>query len=102
MTKKNLPGRTDRDQATEPTQLTYPISEEESPSEAVVRAVAKHTDTAILDLEPLYHIIDPEYLDGIFEKIDGIGSAEISFQYNGSTVTVTQEVIHITAETEQS
>lgn len=102
MTDNNVTDSTDRDHAAEPTPLSYPIGDDQPVSEAVIRAVAKHTNTAILDLEPLYTIIDPEYLNGIFEKIDDDGTAELSFQYNGSTVTVTQEVVRVTARTETS
>lgn len=102
MTDNNLTDGTDRNHVIEPTRLTYTIGGDERPCEAVVRAVAKHTETGILELEPLYHSIDPEYLNGIFEKIDDGGNAEISFQYNGSTVTVTQEFVRVTARTETS
>lgn len=60
MTDNNPADGTDREQPTEPGSLTYPMADDESPSDAVVRAVASFTDEGILDIDPLYHVIEPE------------------------------------------
>lgn len=76
--------------------LTYEMDADEPPSEAVVRAVAALTGQSILDIEPLYDVVDPEHLDGIFEETetDAIRT-ESSFTFNGCEVTVTDDRISV-------
>lgn len=86
---------TDRDQLTKTNSLTYPI-DDKSPSDAIVRAVSALTGRAILDLDPLYHVVDPDYVDGVFENLkDDVGKTEISFEFNNCQVTVTHEEISV-------
>lgn len=93
---------TDRDQLTKTNSLTYPINEK-SPSDAIVRAVSTLTGREILDLDPLYHVIDPDHVDGFFENLTGdVGNTEISFEFNNSQVTVTHEEIYVEEMTESS
>lgn len=69
--------------------LVHTIEEGVSPSEAVIKATAKLTGTSVLDLEPLYHVIDPAHIDGVLEKANGGASnTEISFEFNGCDVKV--------------
>lgn len=71
--------------------LTYQIDADERPSEAVVRAVAELTGSAITDIEPLYYVgIDPEDLDGLFEdpEASAIGDRSLTLSIHGCTVTV--------------
>lgn len=76
--------------------LTYEIDGDESPSIAVVRAVAALTDTSPLDLDPLYDVVDPEHLDGLFEGTgDDTVRTESTFTFDGCEVTVTDDVIHV-------
>lgn len=49
---------------------TYELEAGELHSTAVVRAVATFTNTSVLDLDPLYDVLDPDHLDGIFAGSD--------------------------------
>lgn len=72
--------------------ITHRIDKNERASIAVLRAVAAHSDTPILDLEPLYDSIDPEALDSLIEN----GSETyIHFDYQDFSVTVTSERVCI-------
>jgi len=62
-----------------------------TPSEAVIRAVARRAGVDPLDLEtPLYDAVDPESLNGLIEAAqrNGRSAVEITFEYYGHTVTV--------------
>lgn len=83
---------------TEPTHcLNCEIDNTEQPSVAVVRAVAELTGEDIRDLNPLYNVIDPNHLDGVFKKNDSTGSsrAEVSLRFNGCTVIVTPKKVTV-------
>lgn len=87
---------TDRERSPTATTLTYTIDDDESPSEAIVSAVATVTGKEILDLDPLYQIIDPDHLNSLYETISSRGgTAEIAFEFNNCQVTVTHEKIHV-------
>ena len=82
--------------ATRPTGTTYRIAEGELPSEAVVRATASLTDTSVTELAPLYDVVDPVHLDGLFDdSSDGTdpGVNSVTFEFDGCHVTVTGEAI---------
>lgn len=75
--------------------LTYERERWEAPSEAVVRTVSSLTGTDPLELDPLYHVIDPDALDGLFhEPADDDADAELSIQFNGCTVTITRDTVY--------
>lgn len=59
---------------------------EHLPSEVVIHTVADARDTDPLDLPPLYNAIDPEALD---TAVDTTTTGEITFDYAGFTITVT-------------
>ncbi|WP_254861447.1 HalOD1 output domain-containing protein [Halovivax gelatinilyticus] len=76
--------------------FSYELDPDERPSEAVVHVVATLTDSSILDLNPLYHTIDPEYLDELLadrNNSDTITEASVTVPYNGCHVTVTQDTV---------
>ena len=75
--------------------VSYDIDEDEAPSEVVVRAVAAVTNTAPLDLRPLYDVVDPDYVDRALRATDGAADAELSFTYEGCEVTVTDGRVHV-------
>lgn len=76
-------------QNSQPNQLSYTIGANESPSEAIIKATAAFTNTNVLDLEPLYHTIDPDSIDGMFNSTDGnVESVEASFEFNGCNVEI--------------
>lgn len=78
--------------------LTYEIDDDELPSQAVVRAVATLTDTPILDLEPLYHVLDPDHLDGLIEGAEDntrFYESSVTIDFNGCRVTVTEDAVHV-------
>ena len=75
--------------------VDYKIGTGEQPSIAVVKAVADLTGKDICDIEPLYDTMDPDHLDGLFEK-EGSGEKslrEVSLQFNGCEVTVTCDMV---------
>lgn len=89
--------------ATKTNGLTYAIDDDESPSEAVVKAVSALTGRDVLDLDPLYHIIDPDHVDGVFENLDSdAGKTEIAFEFNGCHVSVTHEEVAVEETPETS
>lgn len=94
MTEHTDDGRDDL--STRGIEVTYEIDGDERPSEAVVRAVASITNTPLLDLEPLYDVIDPEHLDGMFDGPGGAAAgSSVTFRFNGCRVTVSPETVHV-------
>lgn len=78
--------------------LTYSLDADDRPSEVVIRAVSSLTDTPILDLAPLYEVVDPDHLNGLFDEPQESGlreSSSVSFHFNGCTVTVTKNAVHV-------
>ncbi|RQG89276.1 hypothetical protein EA462_11450 [Natrarchaeobius halalkaliphilus] len=65
---------------------------------AIVDLVARMDDVDPLDLDPLYHAIDPDALDSICESSSGPTAFE--FLYAGWTITV--ESTGVAGETEIS
>ena len=59
----------------------------------VVSAVAEQTGVRPDELEPLYHAIDPDCLDGIFSaRSAGVHSMpELTFRYAGYLITVSHD-----------
>lgn len=79
-------------------ELVYEIGPDETPSAAVVRAVASLTDTAMLELEPLYDVVDSKHLDGLVEESNEKRSSiesSVTFDFNGCEVTVAQDTVHV-------
>ncbi|WP_459190964.1 HalOD1 output domain-containing protein [Halosimplex sp. J119] len=67
---------------------------DDPPSEAVVRAVAAATGRAILDLQPLFHAVDSESLDVLFE---GDTDVTATFRYEGCDVRVNDTYVLVRA-----
>lgn len=88
-------GGLNRDQSAQRQPFTYEIGEDELPSEAVVRAIAEVTETTVLELDPLYDVIDPTHLDGTLVDTASTVSTELSFQFNGYDVTVTSNEVQV-------
>lgn len=79
-------------------ELTNVVSDDESPSMAVVDAVTEAAGVEQTDLPPLYTVIDPDAVDSFFRSPLGIGSEdakEIQFEYYGYEVTVTSDEITV-------
>lgn len=98
----NTPDNDDREAtgSTRAAEVTYDVDEGEQPSVAVVRAVASLTDTPVLDLDPLYDVVDPAHLDGLADAADGrsaLTESSVTFRFNGCEVTVTQDTVHVQA-----
>ena len=74
-----------------------PDTDDGSPSERVILAVAEQTNTDPVELPPLYHTIDPEALDAFLATWeDGL----IEFQYAGHSVSIECDgTIHLTEDT---
>lgn len=60
--------------------------EESPPSHRIIESLAARTGRAIDELPQLYHVIDPEALDRLFESslLDG----HLSFEYADHVVTI--------------
>lgn len=56
-----------------------------APSEAIVTAVAEREDVAVTEVPPLYHTIEPDALDQLFDRRR---PGEVTFEYAGYEVTV--------------
>lgn len=72
------------------TEITYEIGEDERPSEAVVRATAALTNRSVIDLDPLFDVIDPDHLDGLFDTVGmepGGEERSVTFTFNGCHVS---------------
>lgn len=85
-------------QATADADITYSLDVDERPSEAVVRAVSLLTNTPVLDLDPLYEVIDPDHLNGLFDNTPESGvqkDSEVSFRFAGCSVTVTKGAVYV-------
>lgn len=59
-------------------------------SERVIDAVADATDSEPTDLDPLYHVIDPDALDRLFSTTGRTGRTEgsVKFEFGGCRVMV--------------
>lgn len=86
------------DETSTSTRTVYDMGEDERPSEAVVRAVARATNTDVLGLDPLYEEIDPDHLNAITDKTndgDTHRTHSITFPFNGCQITVNRDSIEI-------
>lgn len=86
------------DETSNGTRMVYDIGEDERPNEAVVRAVAKATDTEVLDLNPLYEAIDPDHLNAITDETndgDARGTHSITFSFNGCHISMNKHTIDV-------
>ncbi|WP_246998112.1 HalOD1 output domain-containing protein [Halosolutus gelatinilyticus] len=89
-------GGSDFDASDPTSELSAAPGEDETPSIVVVRAVATLTNTSPIDLDPLYHAIDPDHLDRVVQSADESAvRMEISFRYQGCEVTVTEDEIRV-------
>ncbi|WP_339105261.1 HalOD1 output domain-containing protein [Haloterrigena salinisoli] len=59
----------------------------DSLSLSVIEALADATDTDPVELEPLYHVVDPEALDQLFQETTPT-TARVQFNYGDHTVEV--------------
>ncbi|WP_436923971.1 HalOD1 output domain-containing protein [Halosimplex amylolyticum] len=67
---------------------------DDPPSVAIVRAVAAATDQTVTDLRPLFHVVDSDSLDRLF---DGEGDPSVRFRYEGCDVTVNSTYVLVRA-----
>lgn len=82
-------------------EISYDVGESERPSEAVVRAVAALTGRRPIDIEPLYDVVDPDHLDGLFDEPGAGGGVEgrsVTFSFGGCHVSVTREEVRVRAD----
>ncbi|MDQ2051827.1 HalOD1 output domain-containing protein [Natronolimnohabitans sp. A-GB9] len=59
----------------------------DSPSLSVIEALADELETDPVELEPLYHFVDPEALDQLFQE-GTHGDVRVEFVYGDHTVAV--------------
>ncbi|WP_227380350.1 HalOD1 output domain-containing protein [Haladaptatus halobius] len=77
-------------------EVSYKIEIDELPSEAVVRATVALTNTPVIELDPLYDVVDPVHLDGLFRESNSRTIHEersVTFRFNGCHVSVTKETV---------
>lgn len=68
------------------------LSEESSLSVEIIQMIAAEEDADPVELPPLYHYIDPEALDSLFDSTStGQQAGEITFSYLDYPVTVSVE-----------
>lgn len=82
------------------TEITFEIGQNEEPSEAVVRATAALTNRSVIDLDPLFDVMDPDHLDGIFAKGGtelGREERSVTFDFNGCHVSITGQQVVVRA-----
>lgn len=77
---------------TPPTMTVYHIDESDRPSAVVIRAIAEHTGTPAIDLEPLHRSIDPETLDSL---VRDASQPRVVFTHRDVTVTIDAERIRV-------
>lgn len=68
--------------------------DDEQVSDALVRAVATAEGCDPLDLDPLYHAIDPDTIDALFDPVGtqrAAGTRTLTIAYHGHDVTVTDD-----------
>lgn len=76
----------------------YELSTDETPSQAVVEAVANAIDQSPLELVPLADAIDPDALDAMLDTPNGEPSAvTVTFEYCGLEVMATPNEIQLTS-----
>lgn len=98
MTDDTSTGEDEIDDVPSEADVVYALDDDERPSEAVVRTVARATDTEVLDLDALCDAIDPEHLNEITTGLrngDAPGASSITFTFNGCQVSVTQDTIDV-------
>ena len=85
----------ERSSATDAAAHTYQIGPAESPTTAVVTAVAAVTNTPPTDLDSLSDVVDPEALDRLWVT-ESDACMQVAFDYAGQRVVVTAEEVRIT------
>lgn len=73
----------------------YRWSADITPSNAIVSAIADTEDVDPLEVDPLYDVLDPDALDGLFgSRSDGTpryGDVCVEFRLNGYTVALSSD-----------
>jgi hypothetical protein len=77
------------------TEHTYERRSGQTPSEAVIAAVAEATDQSPLEMIPLAEVIDPDAVDGLITRADGATAVSVAFEYCWRHVTVTPVEVQV-------
>lgn len=64
----------------------YPAGDERTPTAAVLDAISRATERDVMDLRPLYYVIDPDRLDRVFNDADA--ESVLGFTYDEWNVFV--------------
>jgi hypothetical protein len=96
--------KTDEQTVTTTAATMYTVSANQSVTEAIISAVAEYSDTdptpeftpdgaSTEALEPLYHAVDPDSLEALIGRSSPEAGQriEVSFQYMGYEITVSNE-----------
>lgn len=79
-------------------------TESQAVSQTVISAVADLTSAEPTSLEPLYHVVDPEALNALFEANEvgvGCSSLRVTFTYCGCDVEITGDGVVTVSRAEQ-
>lgn len=85
---RNTDAGTDGDGSSGPAAVTRSWDSDGSPLIPLIEAVAEATDQRPEGMEPLHSVIDVGALEGILSADQRGGEREITFEYEGCTVTV--------------
>ncbi|WP_208288905.1 HalOD1 output domain-containing protein [Halobacterium sp. R2-5] len=98
-------------QSVDTSEYRYEVAPDESPSEAVITAVAEATGRPATPLEtddsgpgsdplpPLFETINPDALDALAAPQDGQGNCLVTFTYAGCTVSVEEQAVTVATQT---
>lgn len=75
--------------------MPWVVGASESVTVAIIRAVAEATGRDPTDLEPIADVLDPDALEAIYATASADNPIELTFQYEGCTVTVDQDAIDV-------
>jgi len=83
----------------------YTVGADEPQTLAVVAAVAETTGIAACDLPPLYDAVDPDALDGLFERRpDGSARTDgrFAFSFADCAIAVDHDAVYVRSNRERS
>ena len=76
----------------------------ETVTEAIIHAVASVTERDLLELRPLFDVLDPDAVEGIFDRpvtSEPPAAATLTFTYEGCTVSTDGVTVRATPIEEQ-
>lgn len=75
--------------------MPWVVGSSESVTVAVIRAVAEETGRDPTELRPIANVLDPDALEAIYANASADNPIELTFRYEGCTVSVDQDSIDV-------